>query len=70
MTLGVINHGDIVRCDVKGRRFMAWALTRDGRQLKIKPMDKGITYRTVTGNQVVGWWSRRKGTEHVFGVDL
>lgn len=68
MNVSSVRAGDIVECDVKGRRFFALvaervdptgaglALTR----LKIRPITAGITHRNVTSRQVVGHYRRSK----------
>ena len=56
--------GDIVEIDRKGRRFHALVEELHQRDslrfdLVVRPLQRGITYRTATVTEVVGVW--RKG---------
>jgi hypothetical protein len=55
--------GDIVEVDRKGRRFHAHVLVVEQRDtgfhdLQVRPIDRGISYRTATIHEVVGVWRR------------
>lgn len=68
MNVTGVRAGDIVECDVRGRRFFALvgekveptgagpALTT----LHIRPITAGITHRSVTSRQVIGHYRRSK----------
>ena len=53
MQLQGVRSGDIVRCDVKGRRFLAEVREKEGRELRIAPLHSNVTYYRVTARQVV-----------------
>ncbi len=57
--------GDIVEVDKKGRRFHAVVSRLDqqdsGRfELEVRPLERGITFRTASVREVVGVWRRAK----------
>lgn len=59
MNLAGIKAGDIIKADVKGRVFhavVAGAPDVDG--LPVDPIQRGVTYRTVTAHQVTDHWRR------------
>lgn len=66
MRLSSIRVGDIVECDVRGRRFHAIVVAPDDdssatssfNELTIKPMVPAITYHHVSARQVVGHWRK------------
>lgn len=62
MNLTGIREGDIVRVDKKGRRFHAVVEAKEGRELKVLPLQKNISYRTATSREVCDHWrkSRRR----------
>lgn len=66
MTLGSIYAGDIVQIDKKGRRFLALVEGTQDRERKtgelaIRPVDRGITYRSASAREVIKHWRRRAG---------
>lgn len=61
MTLGSIYAGDIVQVDKKGRRFLALVEERKTGELAIRPVDRGITYRSASAREVIKHWRRRAG---------
>lgn len=67
MRLQGIRAGDLVLCDVKGRRFHAEVTTTPtGAELEVRPLLRGITYRRVTSRSVLEHWrkaGRRPGGE-------
>lgn len=60
MTLAGIRPGDLVRCDVKGRVFLAAVEGVAGRQLHVRPESRNVTWRTVSARQVVAHWRLSK----------
>lgn len=60
--LGPIKVDDIVECDKRGRRFHALVLHKptDTRCLTIRPLQPGISYRSVTSREVVAHWRKTK----------
>jgi hypothetical protein len=66
MRLQGIRAGDLVLCDVKGRRFHAEVTTTpDGAELEVRPLLRAITYRRVTSRSVLEHW--RKAGRRVTG---
>lgn len=58
-----IGAGDIVEVDRKGRRFHAIVeeleQQESGRfELKVRPLDRRVTYRSASVREVVGVWRR------------
>lgn len=71
MRLSSVQIGDIVECDVRGRRFHAFVVEREAAspssgapELAIRPMSSAISYRHVTARQVIGHW-RKAGRRSV-----
>lgn len=63
MTLGSIRAGDLVAVDKKGRRFLAVATERAaGGELRIRPLDRALTWRVATAREVVGHWKPTAAT--------
>lgn len=59
MRLQGIRAGDLVLCDVKGRRFHAEVTTTpSGAELEIRPLLRAITYRRVTSRSVLEHWRK------------
>lgn len=56
-----LREGDIVKCDVKGRRFHAVVRERraDG-GLNVTPIERGVNYFAVTARQVLEVWTKRR----------
>jgi hypothetical protein len=60
-----IGPGDIVEVDKKGRRFHAVVSKLDqqdsGRfELEVRPLERGITFRTASVREVVGVWRKSR----------
>jgi SOS-response transcriptional repressor LexA len=55
--------GDIVRADVKGRRFHAYVVERNGQSMTVQPIESNISYRSLTTRQVIGVWGQRAGSK-------
>lgn len=65
MRLQGIRAGDLVLCDVKGRRFHAEVTTSPtGAELEIRPLQHAVTYRRVTSRSVIEHWRKagRRGS--------
>lgn len=65
MRLQGIRAGDIVLCDVKGRRFHAEVTTTPtGSELEVQPLLRAITYRRVSSRSVREHWRKagRRGS--------
>lgn len=59
MRLQGIRAGDIVLCDVKGRRFHAEVTTTPtSAELEVRPLLRGITYRRVSSRSVLEHWRK------------
>jgi hypothetical protein len=59
MRLQGIRAGDLVLCDVKGRRFHAEVTTSPtSAELEIRPLLRGITYRRVSARSVREHWRK------------
>ena len=67
MRLQGIRAGDLVLCDVKGRRFHAEVTTSpSGAELEIRPLQRAVTYRRITSRSVIEHWrkaGRRAGSD-------
>lgn len=59
MKLASIKPGDIVQIDKKGRRFLAIVDEKVERGLKVKPLDKQITWHDAKSTEVITHWSKR-----------
>jgi hypothetical protein len=63
MTLGNLGRNDIVLVEPKqGGRFFALVRDVDGRQIRMRPITKGISRYTCTSNEVIGIWRANKAT--------
>ena len=69
MNLSTVRAGDIVQCDVRGRRFYALVETKTSTpgtrtRLAVRPITNGINFFEVRATQVVGHWrgARRRQT--------
>ncbi|HEX3689501.1 MAG TPA: hypothetical protein VHV28_07385 [Solirubrobacteraceae bacterium] len=61
MRLQGIRAGDLVLCDVKGRRFHAEVTTTpSGAELEVHPLLRGITYRRVSSRSVIEHWRKAR----------
>ena len=59
MRLQGIRAGDLVLCDVKGRRFHAEVTASPtGAELEVRPLLRGITYRRVSARAVKEHWRK------------
>jgi len=59
MRLHGIRAGDLVLCDVKGRRFHAEVTTTPaGAVLEVRPLMPAITYRRVSSRSVMEHWRK------------
>lgn len=61
MELRYIKSGDIVECNVRGRVFFAIAGDRAPGRLRIRPIDRNITYHEAKATEVVGHYRRVHG---------
>lgn len=67
MNVQSVRKGDVVECDVRGRRFFA-LVTRDPqpgasggpRTITIRPITPSISFRVVNAPQVIGHYRRSK----------
>ena len=59
--------GDVVECDINGRRFPADVGAKDGGRLRIVPICRNISYRHAQPNQVTMHWRLSPGTSKVVG---
>jgi hypothetical protein len=55
-----VKAGDIVLADRKGRRFYALVVARDDGELRVAPLDRRVTYRTVRAREVIGLWHKSR----------
>lgn len=59
MRLNGVKAGDLVLCDVKGRRFHAEVTDTPGDgDLQVRPLTPAVTYRHVTARQVLEHWRK------------
>lgn len=63
MTLSNPSVGDIVRCNVKGREFLAFYEGRNGAAHVVAPLMRGITYRHVTSRDIRAHWRKSKASK-------
>ena len=59
MTIGQVRVGDMVEVSKRGRMFHALVTGREGRLLRLAPIECGISYRTASAREVRAHWSRR-----------
>lgn len=59
MNLSSVREGDIVECDIKGRRFFAHVRGKDATGVAITPITRE-TWRHVTAQQVIGHYRKSK----------
>ena len=55
-----IRPGDLVRCDVRGWRFLAEVRDRRPGELEIEPIGTSANYRTAKSRQVVEHWRKTR----------
>jgi hypothetical protein len=53
-----IHPDDIVKCNVKGRIFLATVVEKKDRRLRLRPITPNINYFEVTSNQVTDHWKK------------
>jgi hypothetical protein len=58
MRLGGVRAGDLVLCDVMGRRFHAEVTDCNDTGLAVRPLERAITYRHVRSRQVIAHWRK------------
>lgn len=65
-----MNQLQIIKADVKGRRFYAIVIARCERELEVEPIDRRVTYHRVRAREVLGIWrkSRAASGRHVEAV--
>jgi hypothetical protein len=59
--LASVRPGDIVRVDKRGRLFHAVVAELRGRELAVRPIERGVSYSSVRAREVVEHW-RKTGT--------
>jgi len=59
MNLTGVKPGDIVRVDHKGRVFEAFVVRKARGELRIDPIQRGVTYTGATAREVIAHWARR-----------
>jgi hypothetical protein len=63
MRLTAIKPGDIVQCNKKGRLFYAKVVGAGVvGTLRVQPLERNISYRHVTANEIVDHWSHNIAT--------
>lgn len=63
MVLTSIHTEDIVHCDKLGVQFFAKVEDKPARgKLRVKPLDRRITYFEVKANQVIGHYRKSKNS--------
>lgn len=65
MRLASVKEDDIVRVDIRGRRFYALVVAKQDRRLSIQPLDNRISYHAASSREVIDHWrkaSRRQAT--------
>ncbi len=60
MNLPPIEVGSIVLVDKRGVRFHAHVLERRPGELRIRPIERNITWRSATAREVVAHWRKSK----------
>jgi hypothetical protein len=59
MHLAAVKVGDIVRVDKKGRVFLAFVIAKSPGELKLEPIQRGVTYTSASAREVVCHWAKR-----------
>lgn len=62
MNLGNIRHDDLVLIDKRGVRFHAYVEDKRRGELRLRPIERGISYRTATAREVVAHWRKSKAS--------
>lgn len=57
-----INPGDIVHSEIRGQGFYAKVTDKTDDGLAVEPLDRRVTFRTVTARQIVGHYRKAKGS--------
>jgi hypothetical protein len=68
MRLDPIHPGDVVECEINGRRFRADVGANDSERLRIVPICGNISYRHAQPKQVTRHWRLLSGTSKVVGM--
>ena len=58
MRLSGVKGGDIVECDVRGRRFHATVTKPTDDGLDVRPLQSGVNYFHVSARQVLHHWRK------------
>lgn len=53
MNMKYVSSGDIVEVNKKGRIFRAMVRSKDGHEISVLPLTKGISYYTITARDIV-----------------
>jgi hypothetical protein len=59
MRTAAIRTGDIVRLNKRGYEFEAYVTDKNGGELVIEPIRRGISYRTARAREITAHWARR-----------
>lgn len=62
MRLDGVNPDDIVLVDRHGRRSFALVTAREPGGLRVRPLNRGFTWRAATAREVIGVWRATKAT--------
>lgn len=57
-----VHEGDIVLVDKKGRRAHCLVVGKLQRELQLRPITHGFTYRSATSHEVIEHWRKTKNT--------
>ena len=60
MRLAAMRPGDLVQCDIKGRRFHAEVVGPAERGIAIRPLQTGISYRHARPRDVIAHWRKAR----------
>ena len=60
MNLSQIDVGSIVLIDKRGVRFHAHVLGRHQGELRVRPIERNITWRSATAREVVAHWRKSR----------
>lgn len=62
-SLTTIKANDIVEGEVKGRRFYGYVQANPANgKVQVRPLDRNVTFRTLTARQVKRHWRLTKNT--------
>lgn len=62
MTLGAIHPQDLVLVDKRGVRFHAEVLECSHGELRVRPLDRRVTYRAAGAREVLAHWRKSKAS--------